>query len=381
MNIRKKLFELLSFELFDKELSCDFTLTQNEARQLYEISKNQDVVHIVASAIQKAGLLFSLGEMGADFEKEKQLAFFRYAKLKSEAELVSRILSQNGIDSLLLKGSVIRDLYKNPWQRIGCDVDILVREKDIKRASTVLGDGYGFTRQKECHHDVPFISKRGVTVELHFSLKEQKEPMDTVLSRVWDYAVPVYTAPHTYRMTEEFLIFHTVAHAAYHFLSGGCGIRPMIDLYYMEQTLTYDEQALKNMLTEGGVYEFYLAMNKLISVWFKGGEANALTDELCDYIFASGIYGDIETKTKIEATKSGSWLAYTLKRIFLPYEKLKMNYPNLEGKKYLMPFYTVRRWISLLSPKRIKRARAELQMAKTDDKGIRVSDLVKRVGL
>ncbi len=381
MIIRKKLFSLLGFELFDIPLEDGFNLTEDEAEELFTISKKQDVAHIVAQAVQRAGLILGLGQRTADFEKEKQLAFFRYAKLKSEAELVSRILSQNGIDSLLLKGSVIRDHYKNPWQRISCDVDILVRENDIKRAVTVLGDGYGFTKQKDAYHDVPFISKRGVTVELHFSLKEQKEPMDTVLSRVWDYAVPMYTAPHNYKMSEEFLIFHTVAHAAYHFLSGGCGIRPMIDLHYMQKSLSYDEHVLKNLLTEGGVYEFYLAMNKLISVWFLGKEGNALTRELEDYIFSSGIYGDMEKKIKISASNAGSTTAYAAKRIFLPYERLKMNYPSLEGKKYLTPIYNVIRWFSFLSVKKIKRARAELKMAQINDKGKKVTDLVRRVGL
>ena len=41
-----------------------------------------------------------------------------------------------------------------------------------------------------------------------------------------------------HRMTNEFFLFHCVAHMAYHFvLGGGCGIRPMIDLYVMKQKL------------------------------------------------------------------------------------------------------------------------------------------------
>ncbi len=59
--------------------------------------------------------------------------------------------------------------------------------------------------------------------------------MDTILETVWEHASPVKEGEYCYRMTEEFFLFHQITHATYHFISGGCGIRPFIDLALLLQ--------------------------------------------------------------------------------------------------------------------------------------------------
>ena len=39
---------------------------------------------------------------------------------------------------------------------------------------------------------------------------------------------------------------------------------------------------------------------------------------------------------------------YALSRIFIPYNKLIYRYPQLENRKYLLPYYEVKRWLDLL---------------------------------
>ena len=69
-----------------------------------------------------------------------------------------------------------------------------------------------------------------VTIELHFSLEEGVENLDNLLLDAWNYATLKGEKTHQYQFSNEFLIAHHVCHMAYHFINGGCGIKPFIDL-------------------------------------------------------------------------------------------------------------------------------------------------------
>ena len=90
------------------------------------------------------------------------------------------------------------------------------------------------------YHELSLTSKSGFHLELHHSIMEKMPLADAVLARAWDFAAN-YDG-YRFEFCPEYLTFYIIAHAAYHFLGGGCGVRAVLDIHFMKKS----ENASKN---------------------------------------------------------------------------------------------------------------------------------------
>ena len=268
--------------------------------------------------------------------------------------------------------------------RSSCDIDILIKENDLDRAMKVLQEKYSYTSDNHRDfHDVSLHSAGGTHLELHFNIMENMKDVDTVLTRVWEYAKPSTEGSCMYELDPEFLIYHILAHMSYHVLNGGCGIRSFIDLYLLEKKVQYDENKLCDICREGGLLAFKTAAENLSLVWMENREHDAVTITFEKYILSGGTYGNQETASEIKHVSNGGKVKYILTRIFQPYGILKEKYPVLRKHKWLLPVCQVRRWIYILSSDRKKLApglfKAGGKLSK--DQVAEKLDLLRDVGL
>ena len=369
--------------LFNRDLTIDQTLTKQELIEVYKLSKKHDVAHIVGISLAKAGLLENAPEIAERFEKEQYLAVFRYENFKYETDRLCKIFDEQKIPYILLKGAVIRDFYPEPWMRTSCDLDVLVKEEDLDTAITALTEKLGYTVDKNKNfHDVDLFSESGIHLELHFNIKENIPAFDKVLSRVWDYAKKTDEDLEGLIVTNEFLLYHLTAHAAYHFVGGGCGVRPLTDIYLLKNKLEYDESILKQLCEESEIGKFYSSVCKLCECWFEGAEHIVLTDEMQKFILQGGAYGTKEAHIAARQEARGGKGGYAMSRIFAPYDVLKQRYPKLRGRVQ-MPIYQVRRWIDVARDGGAKRSMQELRInSSMDIESVRtVNNLMKQLKL
>lgn len=357
------LFALIRLEIEGKALPPGVTdaLTPACLARLYTLAKSHDMAHVVASALEKCEKL-SEDEISQKFQKQQLLAVYRYQQLQHELEKICRLLCEQGIPHLPLKGAIIRNCYPEPWMRTSCDIDLLIPEESLDAVTALLVENHGYRQEgKKDFHDVSLFSPGGVHLELHFSIRENMEPMDSVLSRVWEYAIPTEAAPLTHTLSPAFLLFHNTAHAAYHFVSGGCGIRPFLDLFLLQKHLQYDASTLLALCQTGGVATFYEGMCALSEVWFGQGEHTALTKQMGDYLLEAGVYGNLQNKIAVQKTNTGGTVRFVLSRIFVPYRHLVLLYPSLSRCPLLFPFLQVARWFRLFKGKKAKAAMREVR--------------------
>ena len=354
-------------------------LSDEELKALYKLSKSHDLAHLVGNALIKNDLI-SNNKINSVFEKELYTAVFRYESINYELGNIKEILSENEIPFIPLKGSVIRDYYPEPWMRTSCDIDILVREENIDKAVKELVEN-GYTKERKNYHDVSLYSVGGVHLELHFSILELKENIDKVLSRAWDYAKR--KDGFEYSFTNEFFLYHNIAHASYHFIGGGCGVRPFVDLFILLEKLQYDVEKLNKLLIEAGIKTFADKMEELSEVWFEDGEHTDVTRELENFVLSGGVYGTLENGVSVGQNKKGGKIKYILSRVWLSYDVLKVQYPNLEKHKWLLPFYEVKRWLRLLFKGGVKRSVNEIKVTANMDseKVERSARLMSELGL
>ena len=385
MNKRQIFWALIRRQICGAELSesVKSEVDADTLNMLYSVAKKYDISAIFSNAILSDGL--STGtETSSLLNNEIMLSVMRYRQMEHEISAISEVFEEANIPFILLKGAFIRKLYPEKWMRTSCDVDILVKEEELDRAVAALSEKLAYeVRGEKAYHDISLFSKSGIHLELHFNLCENKANIDALLSKVWDYAMPISEGRFEYALTSEFMIFHVLAHASYHFLNGGCGIRSFIDLYLLENKLEYDKEMLLDFCRKTSIDKFKDAAERLSRVWLLGEEHDELTLEVEEFILSGGIYGAMETSIALKNEKSGGKLRYLLKRIFMPYKTICIKYPILKKHPYLTPFYQVRRWFAVLFSGRVKEAKKEISVILSTDqeKGKAVAAFMKKVGL
>lgn len=358
--------------------------TSDLLQQIYTLSKRHDLTHLAADALFRNGLLTSNDAWFARYQKQSHMAVYRVTQMDYELSELCRVLEQAQIPFIPLKGSVLRGYYPEPWMRTSCDIDILVHEEDLPKASDALSTALGYRIERTGTHDVPFYSPRGLHLELHYETVEEGLAKDShhVLSSVWDTAA-VAAGSYQYAMTDEMFYFYHIAHMAKHFENGGCGIRPFLDLWVLNHRLCYDPQKRQALLEAGGLGTFAEAARKLSQAWLSGEEMEEQTKALQAYIVDGGVYGSVENHVKVQQAKKGGKLNYLLFRIFIPYDNLKHYYPVLQKHKWLLPFMWVRRWFRLIFHDDLKHSVNEIKINQnlSKEEQQRGADLLKQLGL
>lgn len=368
MQIEDLMFALLRFEFFGVELSLEECenirgLGEEESEKLFALSKKHDMAHAVANALFKNGLISLESPLHKHYAKEQLLSVFRYENQTHELEKIRAILTENKIAFIPLKGAIIRKYYKDPSLRTGCDIDVLIKHDDLKRAVKLLCDKLQYTLdEKEYFHDVTLHSASDVTIELHFSIQEGINPMDTVLGSVWEHAFSIEDGGVEYALTNEFLMFHVIAHTAYHFVAGGCGVKPFIDLLVLRNSLEFSQSDLDELLNTAELKLFYQSMQTVAGAWFCGEEKTELVKQVQEFLLKGGVYGTKENGIAVKRAKDTSKAKYLLGRIFLSYTNLKTVFPVLKKHKWLFPFCQVARWFKIIFSKRIKTATKEFSV-------------------
>ncbi len=359
------LMQLIKSEICGKPISAELrdSIGTDDVEKLYSLSKKHDMAHLVASALEHAELTFD-SEYAKKLKIQKLLATFRYAQFAHEFRSLCSVLEEAGIQFIPLKGSVMRSYYPEPWMRTSCDIDILVREVDLERAKNIIVSKLEYEAGKVNSHDIGMISPSGVHFELHYSLIEEDEfaAFDEVLKNVWQYAEPIGGSEYHCRLSDSMFYYYHTAHMAKHYMHGGCGIRPLADLILLD---TEDADILRereSLLSRGGLSTFAKSALHLARVWFSDAEHTDLTQQMERLILGGGVYGNRENYVVIQQSKRGGKFRYAISRIWLPYDDLRFYYPSLNGRRWLLPFYEVKRWCRLIFSKQSrKRSVAELR--------------------
>ncbi|MBQ3063841.1 MAG: nucleotidyltransferase family protein [Clostridia bacterium] len=327
--------------------------------ELCALATAHDMAHLVAEALDAAGLLNGTDEATQTLRRARFAAVFRAEQMDEALAAIREAFSAENIPFLPLKGAVIRELYPARWQRTSCDIDVLVSEENLSAAADALTDGEEFTLGEKGAHDLSLYSTAGVHVELHYTLVEDHIPpvIQRLLRAVWRHTF-AKAAEHT--LDADYFYFYHIAHMAKHFALGGCGIRPLLDLWLLRKHHSYTAE-LDMLLDESGLATFEQSARHLASVWFDDAAHNDVTARMEAFILRGGVYGTLENQIAVAQKKRGK-LGYLLSKIFVPYRVLKHQYPIIQRHKWLTPVCHVRRWCKLLLGGEWRRVRRALRV-------------------
>ncbi len=353
-----------------------------QLEDLLKVSAKCDVGHLLAFGLKQNGLI---PEGNTDIEKRIFKAVFRHERQQRDYEKLCAALEKAQIQFLPLKGSVIREYYPQTWMRTSCDIDILVRAEEAEKAKELLINEYRYTYQKTGPHDISLFSPTNIHIELHYDLVEKgtANEASAVLKKVWDMLTVREGYVFWHEMPDELYYFYHIAHMAKHFENGGCGIRPFIDLWILDNLPEADKKRRDDLLERGKLLKFAESSRRLSRIWFEGEKYDVISGQMEAFLLNGGVYGNRENHIIVQQQKKGGRLKYALSKIFLPYDVIKFYYPILLKHPWLTPFMEVRRWCKLIFCGELKRTTNELiyNSNVSEEKAMNTRKFLSNIGL
>ena len=381
MNVEKALFSVLRQEVGGEPCDC---LDPRLLPELLALAKKHDLAHILANACSNAGLLGE-DETSEALRQSFMLTFYRSQQQEHVLNQACRSFEALSIPYIPLKGSVIRQYYPQGWMRAGSDIDILIHPADTDKAIDCL-KGLGYRLEiSPSGYDHSLYSPLGIHLELHHSLTQlpsMKKP-NALLARSWEYTVAPREDSCQRALTNEMFMLYHIAHMAKHFILGGCGIRPFLDLWVLRDQMSADTQALEALLAEAGLLEFYHGVQAVVEVWFDNKPHTEATATIEEFILTGGVYGTQANAFAVRAAGGESRIKTFWRLMFMPRINLAYIYPKLERYPLLMPYYQVKRWFGLFSKTRRDRLKrlTDTRSAVTKAQANSTADLLAKLGL
>jgi len=380
------LFSLLRNALFNETIDYATQRTAIEkADVIYKIAKHHDVVHLLNNAYEKCDFDSLSEEIKKLIKKKHFVSVIRYERTNYDFEIIKNVFESEHIPFIPLKGSVIRDYYPEPWMRTSCDIDILVHETDVERAAEILVNTCSCEKGKSGTHDVSFCSPNGTHIELHYKLTEiyYESPAEKLIDMVWEYACPKEGKAYHCVLSDEFFYLYHIYHIAKHFEIGGCGIRPFLDLWLLDNKVPHENGKRDSLLEKGGLLKFANSCRELSRFWFSDGQESETVKCLQRFILAGGTYGTSDNRHLVVQAKNDNKLKRVMNVVFLSYDKLIIQYPVVKKHKWMIPFCEVHRWFRVFKPGYGKIAKDELIVSSKpkNESSESFASFLKQIGL
>lgn len=173
--------------------------TSHEWTQLHTLLKQQRVAGIAAWRISRQAHLDWPEEIKERLLRQYHKNKIRALKSIQEYRAIHQALAQEGVEVIPLKGiDLIQHLYPDPGMRSFEDIDLLIREKDLKTVIDIMQKrGYEIPKAlapvsllRLFHFHLPFIQKQsGHIVEIHWMLTDRHTLTPSVLDGIWNRSV------------------------------------------------------------------------------------------------------------------------------------------------------------------------------------------------
>lgn len=361
VNESKLLIGALGAAVAGKECSV---ITDVDYDAFLHLAQSHGVEALAFDGLQKNSALWQT--VPESVQESLKKAYFRAAYREAQQTHTQQQLRQGltkaGVRHIFLKGAVLRKSYPVPMLRTMSDMDVLVYTEDYDKIAAVAQSIKGKAYTGDGNHK-NFVFPGDVAVEFHPNLLHHATPVGTGINPGWQYAKKDLPGPEM-ELTEEGLYLNILCHLANHFVSGGVGVRFVLDIWVCRHLRkeVCDYSYVDRELADMGMLDFARNIEALADAWFSDGEMTPLLEELGNYILTSGSHGtsDRAMLNAVSLSSGGNRTSALLRRIFYPRQELEDRFPWCKGKPWLLPAA----WLSRVYDTVTKRSHLILKWAK-----------------
>lgn len=330
-------------------LSCAVNETKPDSKRVdnmdldavYRLASFHSVISLTAFALEETI------DLPTVFEQAKKKAIRKVALFDIERSRIYTQLDKKKIWHMSLKGIILKDYYPKFGMREMSDNDILCDDShmaDVKRIMENLG--FQCTVYDERVDDT--YTKSPVAFEIHRFLFDERESESFYLyyKNIKEKLLQDNKDEYEFHFTPEDFYVYMVAHEYKHYISGGTGLRSLLDIYvYLNRwNRELDWQYIICELDRLNIKEYERKTRTLANAVFSGASLGDEDREVLLYYVTSGTFGTTERKKNNQLAKnlSGddskqSKQQYLKARLFLPMETIQKQYPFFYHHKILLP--------------------------------------------
>lgn len=254
-NNQTLLLDLCAKALFDKNISLPEAY---DVKEIVKESVRQTVFPVIYSLIKD--------KCDDTYDKRFSQIIAKNIRVEFAHNEVHRVLSENNISYVVLKGVASASYYKEPMLRMMGDVDVLVSPENITKADKLL-KSIGFVTTDNINGDdmhIGYKRKDGVSCELHRRIGWA--PNNSVGDTVNKYLDDIFEKSGEYKMSNGSCIvpckFHhgliLLLHTATHLTHEGVGLRHLCDWAVFVNSFSNDEfvDLFEKPLKDMGLWRF-----------------------------------------------------------------------------------------------------------------------------
>lgn len=317
---------------------------------LFRLAKTHSVVGIVSYMLNKFDL-FEDENQKAKFMHEYDRTVMTMLSREASAMKISAELCRLEIEHILFKGMMVSATYPIPSLRTYGDVDIVIREKDIKKLCEYM-KSQGYEHSVADAGVVNVFKKNKENYEFHKNLNVSNLKDKSYFEKLWEHVVE--RNAFTRNFEHNFHLCYLLTHLEKHVYGSGAGLRMYLDIVFFIKKYRehLDLDKVRDILTGFGFGKFLNTVFFVCNKWFSLEVPTwvvPLDDDvyanMCDFTFSGGVFGDQSPEKNVENAlrhsmsygKKNARVRFFFRRIFPPFSELTRLYPKYTGKPYLSP--------------------------------------------
>ena len=351
---------LCSCSICNKTPEIDY-LDEIDFDLLYEVSEK----HMLTSMIGQ--ILQSICISSPKFDKAVAKAQRKTIILNNDFRNIVSEFESSKIWYMPLKGAVLKDLYPGFAMREMADIDVLFdasRADDVKH---IMENLEFHVKSFGMKNDDDYLKPPVSNFEMHRQLFYDNEYK--VLNKYYENVKDILLIKDSdnsfgYHLKAEDFYVYMIAHEYKHFISGGTGLRSLLDTYVFLKSYNLDMSYVSSETCKIGIDDFERSNRYLAIKLFSNSELTEGERDMLDYILSSGTFGTFEHKVDNSVNHSGRKLNYITRRIIGPVRKddpygkqFRIRYATFFNHPILLPFLPIYRLYNSIkrNPKRLKR--------------------------
>ena len=306
------------------------------------------------------------------------------------------LMEDNGIDRLLFKGYVVKDLYTVPELRTFGDIDFAIHPEDRKKCDKLLQqNGYKSLDDWEPVYSYESeIEHYEVHTELLDSNLNEKADYRQYFKDFWDHSQK--KDAHTYVLEPEYHLMFLLIHIAKHLYGSGAGIRMYLDIafYLREYRDIIDWEHFQNEIAALKLSKFVNTVFTAVQEWFDIASPIPLEKPDSDFMerfltftLNGGVFGFEDKSSALTQLRkntsegSVSRASTLLNRAFPPVKNLEARYTYLQTKPWLLPAAWVHRFFKKKSTT-AEDFRESKELLTTDtNEVVNITELYRKIGI
>lgn len=316
--------------------------------QLYRLAKFHSVRAAVYIALKRAGV------QNKTYDQAYKKAVRKNIYLDMERSAIITDFEKNGIWYLPLKGSILKDLYPENGMREMSDNDILFDAKKQEQSREIMLS-HGYTVEHYgLGYDDAYRKPPVLNIELHTALFGQR--LGGLLHKYYADAKRLLQKDegnnYGYHFSDEDFYIYMTAHEWKHYVTGGTGIRSLLDCYVYCKSKgdTLDWNYITEQCRILEIADYEQERRALALKVFSSGTLPNLSDSeqrMLMYYLTAGTYGTFENNIN-NKLKNRTKFGYALSQIFPSVSYMKESVKFVKKYPFLYPIGIVCRWGRIL---------------------------------